>query len=262
VRREIRSPLASTLLAERVDKTMAGKCVVCGDRYQTDDEYRIHGFQNHRPDDFERKGENASANKIAIGSILAALVVGGFTGYYAHRANNYATQANEFTQAANQLAEEAVSYAESSDKWLNWEQTHQYANKVYLGEAPQYFYDAFRNHPNAVEAAPVTWVVLNASGVELHDVWIEGEGDRWIKIDRIQRCTMYSAPHVMDDGTEFVPAAVHFTDPISINGGYVWRRATTGALEGTGTSIATKEETDPADDGDSHFVLDVTDCSG
>jgi hypothetical protein len=149
----------------------------------------------------------------------------------------------------------------TADAWLNWEQTHQHANKVYLGEAPQYFYKEYEDNPEAVKE---TWVVLNASGVEIRDVWIEGQDDQWIRIQGIQRCTMYSVPHATDDGAQFVPEAVHFSDPISTEAGYVWRRTTAGAIDGDGTPLRSKEQADPdgTDNGESPLTLDVQDCSG
>jgi hypothetical protein len=175
------------------------------------------------------------------------LIVGGAAAYYAHAANRYADEANGFAAASNER--------------LEWEQSHQYANKVYLGEAPGSFYKEFgREDPNEI-----TWVVLNASGIEIHDVWIEGEDNRWIEIEGVQRCTAYSAPlFTKPDHARFRPVAVHFSDPMSVEEGYVWRRTTTGELTTDGVSLVTKREGDPdgEDDGDTVDYGDVNYCAG
>jgi hypothetical protein len=219
---------------------MAGKCAVCGEPYQTEDQYRHHAYGWHKPEDFVNEGKDKTAVRVGWVGVGAALLIGGITAYFAREANDYASTA---------------------DAWLNWEQTHQHANKVYLGEAPQYFYKEYEDNPEAVKE---TWVVLNASGVEIRDVWIEGQDDQWIRIQGIQRCTMYSVPHATDDGAQFVPEAVHFSDPISTEAGYVWRRTTAGAIDGDGTPLRSKEQADPdgTDNGESPLTLDVQDCSG
>jgi hypothetical protein len=223
---------------------MEGSCSICGDRYETVDAYWRHGFQHHSPDDFVRKGRSSATRSALIGAV-ATLIVGGAAAFLAYAANRYADEANGFAAATNER--------------LDWEQTHQHASKIYLGEAPQYFYREFDRDEDLI-----TWVVLNASGIEVNNVWIEGKNDKWIGIQGIQRCTMYSAPLYTEDGTEFVPVAVHFSDPISVDGHFIWRRTTTGELHKTGMSIADRREMDPdgRDDGNPGPVMDVRDCSG
>jgi hypothetical protein len=209
--------------------TRAGKCAVCGDRYQTDDEYREHAFGSHTPKDFINEGENKTAVKVGWFGVAAALIVGVGSVLFAARANHY---------------------AKASEERLDYEQDHKFADNVYLGEAPQYYYD---DHPK--DGDNITWVVLNGSGIEIRNVWIQGKGDTWIRIDGIQRCTMYRAP------AGFAPVAVHFTDPVSINDEFVWRRTTSGALTPDGRPMPTEEE-DPKDDGNSDDPMTVQDCSG
>jgi hypothetical protein len=213
---------------------MAGKCEVCRIPYQTRSEYIQHVSSSHTPEElFDKgyeKGKDSTANKLAGASVLVALLLGGFGGFYAGRANHY---------------------AKSNEERLDYEQAHKYADKVYLGEAPQYYYDKYGKDPDSI-----TWVVLNASGIEIRGVWIEGERDTWIKIQGIQRCTMYRAP------LGFEPVAVHFTDPVSVNEDYVWRRTTTGELTPDGRKWPTKKEDPDGDNGNSDDPMDVQDCSG
>jgi hypothetical protein len=127
---------------------------------------------------------------------------------------------------------------------LNRQEVEQYASKVYLGEALQYFYEEFGRPEGG------TWVVVNASGTQVNGAWVEGGPDEngqptAINIDGVQRCTLYSLP------PGFRPVALYFTDPYGD-----WRRRLGAQLEGGYQPM-------PAEDtGVSPYVMDVEDCSG
>jgi hypothetical protein len=243
---------------------MTDVCSVCGIPYQTRNEYLQHVFSNHTPEEIfdkgHEEGKDSTANYIALGALAVAIGSVIAAGIFSVRTNDYAKEANSYSEQATEYAAQANEYTKQSENRLNWQLSHEYSNKVYLGEAPQYFYDLY---PKVGDE--ITWVVLNSSGVEIHDVWVEGQNDRWIRIQGIQRCTMYSLPLFTSDPDhpeEFEPVAVHFSDPHSVRGNYLWHRATTGELGTDGKPIPTKEEDPDGDDADSPHLMDVEGCSG
>lgn len=123
---------------------------------------------------------------------------------------------------------------------LDRQDKQQYASKVYVGEVPQYFYTDFRSHG----VAPVVWAVINASGTQLDDVWVEEKDGSAVLFGVVQRCTFYT---LYDD---FDPVAVHFTDPYG-----KWRR---------GVGIALESDAAPVPDVKygSEYTADLKNCSG
>jgi hypothetical protein len=140
------------------------------------------------------------------------------------------------------IADRQEGRLDQQEERLDRQEEQQYANNVYVGEAPDYF-------EHKIEGQQITWVVINATGTELYDVWVEGKendkGERTsINIDGIQRCTMYS----LDAG--FEPTGVHFKDPHG-----VWYRSLHGPL---------RHDYQPMPDPDtanSPAYQDVQDCS-
>ena len=129
---------------------------------------------------------------------------------------------------------------------LDRQEVEQYASKVYLGEAPRYFYEEFGGRPDVGE---ITWVVINASGTQVNGAWVEGAPDPTgrstaINIDGVQRCTLYSLP------PDFQPVALHFTDPYGD-----WRRPLGARLDRGYQPML------PEDTGDAPYLMDVRDCS-
>lgn len=110
------------------------------------------------------------------------------------------------------------------------------ASKVYLGEAPQYY----RQDISEDDRCPPpdgcrNRVVINASGTQVNNVWIEYENGNHIKIQGIQRCTLYDLPIYPKDGDrtaqneplrQFEPEALYFTDA---NGS--WVRSKDGSMD-------------------------------
>ena len=78
-----------------------------------------------------------------------------------------------------------------------------YADKVYLAEpSPE---DA-RAHPP--EPGTAGWLaVVNASGLQVEDVWVSDGAGRAISIRSAARCTMYALP------ADFDPEHLYFTGP-------------------------------------------------
>ena len=164
------------------------------------------------------------------------------------------------TVVATLVAGATLFYADRNERRLEWDRTHQYANKVYIGEAPQYYYEKYPRK----EGDPITRVVINASGIEVRDVWVEGRneggtGGDGIKIEGIQRCTMYSVPLTTKDEEPLDPKAVHFTEPYAEEGSFNWRRTIEGRLDRGGSDIP--EEVTFGPEGGSN-AMDVQDCSG
>ena len=190
---------------------------------------------------------------------MAAVLTGSALGFFAHQSSGYdgkSVDAAEASADAAKVSAEAaaasVAVADRMAEGVEWERQHQYSNKVYLGEAPQYYYAAF---PDAVIP---TMVVINASGIELGDVWIEGTDGRGVKIDGIQRCTLYSVPLTTRDGVAFVPEAVYFRDPYG-----TWRRTADGDLQDNAGIVGIPEGVDFGPTGRAGALpMDVEDCSG
>ncbi|MFB9704894.1 hypothetical protein [Rhodococcus aetherivorans] len=163
-----------------------------------------------------RKGIEVASIFVAV----VAVVISGMSAYTAHKADN----------RVDRLENE------------------QFANKVYLGEAPQYFYEDYKIDPSVVGP---TWVVMNASGTEISRVWVESNDNTRINIQGIQRCTAYSLPKQLENGQEFVPAVVHFEDPYGS-----WKRNRYGPLE------TDNSEWQDSTDGISERPFDIKDCNG
>lgn len=105
-------------------------------------------------------------------------------------------------------------YAHSNDQRLDQQTRTEFAKLVYLGEAPPYYSDDSGEDRNRV--------VYNSSGVEIRNVWVEYENGARIKIDGIQRCSLYDLPRDpqkvadFDDAIpegESSPKVLYFSDP-------------------------------------------------
>jgi hypothetical protein len=124
------------------------------------------------------------------------------------------------------------------DARLDRQESEQNASHIYLGEPPQYASSKFKT-----EGKGVWTVVMNASGTQVDDVWVEGEGNTSVTIDGLQRCSMYALPE------GFKPVAVHFLDSYGR-----WRRPVDGPPERNG-------RTPPArDTANSPWWMDVGGC--
>lgn len=124
-----------------------------------------------------------------------------------------------------------------TDQRLDRQEEEQVASRVALSEAPKFAYD--ERPPEDL----VYWVVMNYSGSQVDDVWVEGDGGASVRIGGVQPCSLYALP----DG--FRPVAVHFSDTFDR-----WRRE-------VGSGPARNGEPPPRDDtADSPFFLDLPNC--
>jgi len=139
----------------------------------------------------------------------------------------------------------ALDVARQSDERQDRQERQQYADKIYIGEAPLSVLSAFpQGDPDDIGQ-----VVVNASGVQVEDVWVrDATGHRQVVIEGVQRCTRYALPQ------DFQPAELYFTDPIGH-----WRRPYgEQVLEVPDEDFAPlPERTDPTE-----AYADLPDCAG
>jgi hypothetical protein len=139
----------------------------------------------------------------------------------------------------------SCNIARAADERLRRQESQQYANKVFLGEPPREEYTG----QGARKLAPgqTIWrVVLNTSGVQIENLWVEGEDGRSVRIQGVQRCSMYALP------ADFVPTNLYFTDPL----GGKWRRQQNGQLDDQFREMI------PRDTDDSPWYDTIDGCSG
>lgn len=129
---------------------------------------------------------------------------------------------------------------EQADR-LDRQETQQFASKVYIGEVPQYVYDEYGPRVGR----PPVWSVINASGIQVDDVWVEGKDGRSVRLGAVQRCTIYTFRK------DFAPAVVYFTDPFG-----EWNRPVERPL-------AVGRKATPADpSAESQVTVDLRNCAG
>lgn len=172
-------------------------------------------------------GESKKAGWAAALSAIVATIALGATLYFNYKNDERADRQDE--------------RLERQEAAQTQQEREQFANKVMVGEAPQYFYDTFGSPP----ANTITWVVINASSTQLNGVWVEGRNGSTVRINGIQRCTMYS----LEPG--FDPVGVHFKDPNDS-----WFRPVDGDLT---HAYRPMPDTDTSD---SPEALEVENCGG
>lgn len=134
----------------------------------------------------------------------------------------------------------SVQAANTANDRVQLQDTRQFANKVYVGEAPRYAYDVM-----GVPADGIWWVVMNPTGVQIDRLWVEGRDGRSIVIEGVQRCTMYALAR------GFIPIALHFTDAYG-----KWRRPVEGQLDHEYREMPTRGTHN------SPWDMDIKDCAG
>jgi len=125
--------------------------------------------------------------------------------------------------AALLVSFQSLRIARDAQTALHLQQREQIASRVYLSEAPHYAYahapqawlTALNGHPG--------YVVMNASTVQVNQVWIEGPHHTSVNIWGLQGCSLYALP------PGFQPIAVDFADPYGH-----WRRTFAGTLTSHG----------------------------
>jgi hypothetical protein len=138
----------------------------------------------------------------------------------------------------------ALMVSRQTEDRLNQQETQQNASRVYVGEASKYAYAyAYKNRLSGPHE--VLSVIMNASGAQVDNVWVEGENDTSVVIGSVQRYSLYALPH------GFKPVAVDFTDSYG-----QWRRAVGSGPERNGFNSPPGQDT-----GDSPWWLDVQGCS-
>jgi len=128
-------------------------------------------------------------------------------------------QSNESNRLAEQsavTARDSLALAERNETRLEKQDLQQIAIRVYLGEPSRQGYE---RHPTQ-ERGQVWRVVINASGLQVENVWVADDNGRSVKIQGLQRCSMYALP------PDFVPRHLYFTDP---NGR--WHRGYGGQID-------------------------------
>jgi len=111
----------------------------------------------------------------------------------------------------------AYKQSQNSNSRLN----QQAASNVYIGEAPGY---AYAVHPK-IDGA-VRYVVMNTTGSQVNNVWVEGKKGKYVIMWGVQGCTMYALPK------GFMPVAVDYTDA---NGR--WRNVFEGNVQENGKPL-------------------------
>jgi hypothetical protein len=119
------------------------------------------------------------------------------------------------TVVATIIALLALRVSFQTENRVQQDGTQQNASKVYLGEAPKYAYTyAYQNHLVS-KPDEIVWVVMNASDVQIGNVWVEGENGKWDFINNVQGCSLYALPYGFGQ-----PVAIDFSDSYG-----QWRRA-------------------------------------
>lgn len=151
-------------------------------------------------------------------------------------------------QVSDDKASDALRLAHSNEDRLNRQDVQQFASRVYLGEAPE---DMCAEHGDDQDGEPCR-AVVNASAVEVVNVWVEGSDGRRIVIQGVQRCHVYN----LEPG--FDPVQLYFSDPVGN-----WHRSYGKALE---QLEADRDMTPPAtpttDDGRSNWDGPLDNCPG
>ena len=150
----------------------------------------------------------------------------------------------EANRAADAGREDLSNLSEQHEEDLSRQDRQVYADKVYLGEpSPQ----DYRDHPPPSGSAG--WrVVVNASGIQVEDVWVADGSGREISIRSAARCSMYALP------ADFEAEDLYFTDP---NGR--WHRQFGGQVVEVPLHAYPTPETDS---GDPAWFVPLGECSG
>jgi hypothetical protein len=118
------------------------------------------------------------------------------------------------TAAGTVIALIALVVSCHTEARVQQDETQQNASKVYVEEAPKYAYTyAFNNYPMS-NSDGIVWVVMNASDVQIGNVWVEGKNGKWDFMNNVQGCSLYALPQ------GFKPVAIDFSDSYG-----QWRRA-------------------------------------
>ena len=134
--------------------------------------------------------------------------------------------------------------AEQDAQRLGREDRRAYADKVYVGEPSP---EEYRDHPSPPGSAG--WqVVVNASGLQVEDVWVADGSGRAISIRSAAGCTMYALP------AGFEAEDLYFTDP---NGR--WHRPSGGQAVEVPRNAHPAPETDS---GDPAWEAPLGECAG
>jgi hypothetical protein len=121
------------------------------------------------------------------------------------------------TLAAAVIALFALVASNRANDRVTQDETQQNASKVYVEEAPKYGYAyAYQHNYNHLKSDPyeIIWIVMNASDVQIGNVWIEGKNGNWDFMNNVQGCSLYALP------SGFKPVAIDFSDSYG-----QWRRA-------------------------------------
>lgn len=133
-------------------------------------------------------------------------------------------------------------YAYSADDRQYDQERTQYANKVYIGEAPQHEYAKMGEDVHKPRL-----VVINASGTQVEHTWVQAKNGRVIRLQGVQRCTMYALPY------DFGPKDLYFSDPYGN-----WHRSFGGQVD-----RAPQDLVEPTrGSADSPWADDISGCAG
>jgi predicted protein tyrosine phosphatase len=149
--------------------------------------------------------------------------------------------------AAAALAVSVVSLGLGRDNEdrLDREERQQYASKVYVGEA-RHRKRIRKSVPGSVWPDRRFGMNINMSGVQMENVWVEGRDRRTVRMQGVQRCSMYALP------ATFIPVDLYFSNPV----GHKWHRGEGGVLDGNFKQMP-QHGTDP-----SPWYDAVPDCGG
>jgi hypothetical protein len=156
-----------------------------------------------------------------------------------------ARRANAEASEANTYAADALALAKENEDRLNRQDSQQFASRIYLGEAPG---PECQRHGD-VQGDNICRVVINASGVQVENVWVENSEGLSITILGVQRCHMYA----LTPG--FVHEHLYFSDPYGN-----WHRQYGGPLERLPDGEL--HAPDPDTGGDSVWDEPLQNCAG
>jgi hypothetical protein len=185
-------------------------------------------------------------------NLVGALIVGGLVSAGAHWVQAGAAIATTVaTVVALVLSLSALTLAQTNESRLDRQDRQRFAEKIHVGEPPAAVYEQRSEQDCAAAAASdqpdchpkeddrVWLVVINASGIQVEDVWVTNrDGDQFIRIGGLERCSMYALPHRVspepdwnatgrdEPSVEFQPEELYFTDPVGH-----WRRPLGGQVE-------------------------------
>jgi hypothetical protein len=135
---------------------------------------------------------------------------------------------------------------------LDTQEERQFAIYVDLGEVPTGVYNSaqFTNDLGQWQQGDVWLSVINPNPVAIRDVWVEGPGDKFVRIFEIQACTLYVLHITNEDGVDepldFSPSFVYFRDPRDS-----WRLSADGELDDKYKELGDRWDKDLyADNGD------------